>query len=531
MQQPRCLVCWIGNTDLWAMAGASDAHREAVQSALRKPPATAPGMGPVRTLVSQVEFDRVDLISNYPDRVNELFAAWLGNGPTIHSKALKNPSNHEEVFHATRDVLTALTPENRRLGRKLCFHLSPGTPTMAATLLLLGKTQFPATLYQTHDSTVSQAVVPFDIDIYLSEVLQEPDSVIQALATEAPSQVQGFEHIVGESQAIRQAVGRAKRAAVRGFNVLITGPSGSGKELFAQAIHNASPRRTRPYMAFNCAAVGAALFEAELFGVERRAATGVDERPGLFAAADGGTLFLDEVGECTLENQAKLLRALQPRRRTDPVCLRAVRPVGADTDRAVDVRIVAATNRHLRDLIDNQRFREDLYYRLATIVVRLPSLAERRSDIRLIADDYLGWINRELAGTEPAYRPRRLTDPAYRRLAEYDWPGNVRQLNNVLVQAAILSSGDTIGRREVDAAIAESASTEQGGRASLERGDGFSLDRKLTELERYFIEGALEEAGWPDQRGAQARAARLLGLNSQQDLGKRMQRLGIKTAD
>ncbi|MCA8990054.1 MAG: sigma-54 factor interaction domain-containing protein, partial [Planctomycetaceae bacterium] len=233
---------------------------------------------------------------------------------------------------------------------------------MTAVLLLLGKTRYPATFYETSRDGKSWVTdVPFDLIDVIPDVLKNPDSHLQHLASESPSEVEGFEDIVGDSRAVRDAVGRAKRAAMRGVSVLLLGESGSGKEMFAQAIHRASPRRDKTFIAINCAALPKSLLESELFGHVKGAFTGADKnRDGAFVAADGGTLFLDEVGECDLETQAKLLRVLQPITGAGPG-FRKVSRIGEEKERTVDVRIIAATNRDLHSAIKHGSFRDDLF--------------------------------------------------------------------------------------------------------------------------------------------------------------------------
>jgi DNA-binding NtrC family response regulator len=527
MDHTHALICWIGHTDLWAMTkDRSDLKAEIHQVTGLDEPRRDPGLGPIKTLTSQRVFDQVDLISNYPKSVNDAFARWMGGRSTIHQCELADPTDYEEVFQVTIGVLAETAEGHKKAGRRLAFHLSPGTPTMAAVLVLLGKTRYPGVLYQTHGRQVLEARIPFDVELFVSEVLKEPDNLIFNLSFERPSEVQGFEDIVGQSTSLKIAVERAKRSAIRHYNVLLIGESGTGKELFAHAIHSASLRKG-PFKPFNCAAVSDNLFEAELFGVKKKVATDVAERSGLFASADTGTLFLDEVGECSLENQSKLLRALQPLGRNASPCERLIRPVGSEVDEQVDVRIIAATNRELLERVKDHQFREDLYYRLATIVIRIPPLRDRKTDIRLIADDTLARINRELRMSEPAYSLRRLSEPAYRKLVDYQWPGNVRQLNNVLTQAAVMSGTELIGLRDIEAAIAETPILGESFPLSFERTEGFSLDRRLIEVERKFIVDALADAGWPSAHGAKAKATLLLGLKSQQDLGKRIIRLGV----
>jgi DNA-binding NtrC family response regulator len=487
------------------------------------------GPGPIKTLVDGVPFRKVHLISNYHEDLHSAFAGWLKQSASgkqaleveVHRVELRDPTSYRDVFQIANRVFEAAR-HKLNAGERLCVHLSPGTPTMASVSVLLAKTRFqPTVLYQTHRGSIREEDLPFDIQLdYLPELLREPDRSLQALAANSPSEIEGFEGIVGESSAIRLAVGRARRAAIRDINVLLLGESGTGKEVFARAMHRASYRgqkdsRFDNFIAVNCAAIPRELLEGELFGVAKGAATQTEERPGAFELADGGTLFLDEVGECSLDHQAKLLRALQPRP-GDSACCRWIRRVGGKSEKPFSVRIIAATNRNLLETVSNGGFRDDLYYRLATVTVELPALRERKPDLPLLAKEILIRINREFAATEPGYEDKTLTATAMKRLREHDWPGNVRELNNVLVQAAVMTFGREIGRRDIDATIAELPNTKTQGLFSRERGETFNLKRRLDEIEDCFIADALEDSG-----GNQSRAAKLLGI-SQQALSKKL---------
>jgi transcriptional regulator with PAS, ATPase and Fis domain len=495
--------------------------RDEVVGAVGEPRGAREETGPIRTLVSQIAFERVHLLSNYPEGITCKFAEWLDCHAEAHQVVLNDPTNYESVFEVANKVLTAVWSQSQPLQERLCIHLSPGTPTMAAVWVLLGKTRFPATLYQTHRGTVREETIPFDIQVdFLPELLRDPDRSLQTLAAASPGELEGFEEIVGESAVLQLAKLRAERTAIREVNVLLLGESGTGKELFARAMHRASHRgrkdaRFEKFVALNCAAIPRELLEGELFGVTRGAATQTEERPGAFELAHGGTLLLDEVGECSLDHQAKLLRALQPRPGDEP-CTRWIRRVGGKSEMPFNVRIVAATNRNLLEAVSERSFRDDLYYRLATVTVELPSLRARRADIPLLARDRMNHINGEFARTEPGYQDKNLSAPAIRCLREHHWPGNVRELNNVLVQAAVMSVGNTIGRGDIESAIVQMPSASTKGPFSRERAEKFDLRNRLEEVERAFVFDALD-----DSNGNQTEAAKLLGI-SQQALSKKL---------
>ena len=310
--------------------------------------------------------------------------------------------------------------------------------------------------------------------------------------------------ILGSSAPLREALEKLRQVAATSSTVLLLGETGTGKELFARALHDESRRRDGPLVKVSCAAIAPSLIESELFGHEKGAFTGaLARRLGRFERAHGGTLFLDEIGELPLETQAKLLRALEERE---------IDRVGGSAPVAVDVRVVAATNRDLAAEVHAGRFRADLYYRLAVFPITLPPLRARRDDIALLAAAFVERQARAL------HKPLRgLTDEASAKLAAYAFPGNVRELHNVIERAAILARGAWIGVPELPdlrgAADAQSLAPSPG------------PDRRIEEVERAHIERVLVESGWLIEGAGGAAAA--LGLRPS-TLRSRMLRLGIE---
>ncbi|MFN7983444.1 MAG: sigma-54 dependent transcriptional regulator [Vicinamibacterales bacterium] len=246
----------------------------------------------------------------------------------------------------------------------------------------------------------------------------------------------GAAPLIGTTPTMAALRSRVERVAATDFTVLLEGESGVGKELVARQIHELSRRRQGPFVAINCAALVETLLEAELFGIEERTATGVRGRRGKFEHADGGTLFLDEVSDLSLTAQAKLLRAIQDL---------AVERVGATGVQRVDIRIVAATNRSLADMVDRKLFRADLFYRLGGVDIRVPSLRERRSDVAELADYFLHRLRH--------VRSLRLSDAAREALMLYDWPGNVRELERIVERAVALAQSDVIELDDLPSAV------------------------------------------------------------------------------
>jgi transcriptional regulator with PAS, ATPase and Fis domain len=294
--------------------------------------------------------------------------------------------------------------------------------------------------------------------------------------------------ILGKSQAIQDVTELVRRVADSPATVLVTGPSGSGKELVARARHRESRRRARQFVGVNCAAIPDTLLESELFGVKKGAYTDARaDRRGMFQEADGGTLFLDEIGELPLQLQAKLLRALQERE---------VRPVGASDSEAVDVRVVAATNRDLRQAVGAHAFREDLFYRLAVIEIGIPPLRDRVEDIAPLAEHFLA------RAAARAQKPiAGFSASALKRLLAYDWPGNARELENAVERAVALCDHDRIAPDDLPDSTKQHRTVD-----FLEA----AADRQLTieELQRDYAQLVLKRVG-----GQKKRAAAMLGVD------------------
>lgn len=299
----------------------------------------------------------------------------------------------------------------------------------------------------------------------------------------------GFENIIGHSPPMQRLFELLGRVSSTNATVLILGESGTGKELVAQAIHQNSPRKDRPFVAVNCAALAEGLIESELFGHVKGAFTGAHAaNDGRILHANGGTLFLDEVGDMPLETQAKMLRVLENRQ---------IVPVGGNREVPVDIRLLAATNRDLRQMVEEGTFREDLFFRLQVVTLDLPPLRERTGDLPILIDHLIGEM-RELHEREV----KGITPEARTLLVRYPWPGNVRELRNCIENMVVLARGALLEEADVPSNIAEAGGAQ---RAS---GGGYSLaGRSLAEVERDLIEENLTLLG-----GNREKTAKLLGI-------------------
>lgn len=488
----KILVAWIGKTDLRAPA-----EGEVV------------GLGPIAQAIEARIFDSVSLLSDYDDKLVRPYLKWLRGRSSVRIEVLpeklSGPTQFGEIYEAAvRGIEHALG--EKRGETELSMHLSPGTPAMAAVWIILGKTRFPAELIESsREHGVRTASVPFDLSAeFLPDLLRAPDERLRQTAIGQSPEAPEFVDLVHKSRVMERLIERARRVAVRNVPVLIEGESGTGKEMLARAIHRASPRRDKSFIAVNCGAIPADLVESELFGHEKGAFTGAaQQRKGHFEVAHGGTLFLDELGELPAPAQVKLLRTIQEGE---------IVRLGSSKATKVDVRIVAATNRTLTEEIASGRFREDLFYRLAVAVLNIPPLRERPGDMGVLIEHLLAKVNKE-ASAEPGFKDKKLSAGARNLLLGHPWPGNVRELLNTLRRAAIWSDTATISAEELREALLPAVSLAKPEILGRPLDSDLNLPDLLTEVARHYLGRAMDEA-----QGNKTKAAELVGLPSYQTL-------------
>ncbi|MCR4301243.1 MAG: sigma-54 dependent transcriptional regulator [Sulfuricaulis sp.] len=364
-----------------------------------------------------------------------------------------------------------------------------------------------------HDGAADYLTKPFEpeqLEIAVHNAIKLRDILRENARLKAEvSESRGSRRLAGESRVAQQLLEEIRRVAPYKTGVLITGESGTGKELVARTIHELSPRREHPWVALNCSAIPRDLLESELFGYVKGAFTGATHnRAGRLEQAQGGTLFLDEIADLDASLQSKILRVLQEREFS---------PVGSNQVRAMDVRFIAATNRDLKALVQESKFREDLLYRLDVYSIVVPPLRSRREDIPLLAQTFLHELAVEMDKKVMAFTPAALE-----RLKRYHWPGNIRELRNTVERSLLTCQSNNIDIQDLPGAIAAKDSSSTGEGLTLDKMGKKDLDRWLEEVERHMILEALAQT-----KGVQAHAAKRLGI-AERSLWHRIKKLKIR---
>ena len=477
------LVSWLGRTDLRAATESDQV-----------------GIGPIAPALRTGRFARFELLCDCPTDEADAYLDWLRPQTETriipHPVTLPSPTDFDAIYRHARDIAAQAAADAGGNADRLTFHLSPGTPAMAAVWIILAKTRFPAELIESSiQHGVRTVSVPFQIAAdFIPDLLRRPDAELTRLTAGLPPAAPAFDAIIHQSPVMQRVV--------------------------ARAIHQASPRRDRPMITVNCGAISPELIESELFGHEKGAFTGAaSARKGVFEAANTGTLFLDEIGELPKPARVRFLRALQEGEITR---------VGTATPIRVDVRIIAATNRSLTQEVSAGRFREDLFYHLAVAVIALPPLRERNGDAALLLENLLDQVNQESA-TEPGYEPKKLSVTARKLLLDHPWPGNVRELLNTLRRASVWTPGPIIDSDDARDALLPIPGSGPGPYSERDQilaqdiRQRIDLNGIIDHVARHYLEQAMQTTG-----GNKTRAARLLGFGNPTTLNNWLKKHGIE---
>ena len=483
--------------------------------------------GPLHRILQAEFFEEVHLLSGYPKRDTEALLRVIEgvvDNIVLHSVKLKSPIHFGDIYHALDGVLSELSQKHQHA--QFTIQLTSGTPAMSAVSILVGKTKYAARFVQaSREQGVQIEDIPFDIAAdFLPAISKRQDQKLEGLFAGLAPNTAAFDDILSQSAVMATLKQKAAILAQRDVPALIYGETGTGKELFAKAIHNASARAAKPMLVLNCGAIPKDLIDATLFGYTKGAFTGaIKDASGFFGDANGGTLFLDEFGELPLDSQVRLLRVLQDGSYT---------PVGSTVAKSTDVRIIAATNKNLMDEVAAGRFREDLFYRVAIGVLHLPPLRERTGDLLLLANNILGTIAEESGagvanskGKDKAQsskeKHKKISVKARKLIQSHAWPGNVRELQATLLRATLWHSGDTLSDEDIRGALI-STTPHKAGILDMDVSKGIDLNELCDDVVRHYVPLALDAA-----QGKKSKAAELLGLNNYQTLENKMKKLNL----
>ncbi|WP_026337545.1 sigma-54 interaction domain-containing protein [Teredinibacter turnerae] len=506
------LISWVGNADLEGVANPDNP-------------------GPLTRIARHERYDEIHLLHNQRKNVVKPLRAAIESASDaithVHPVQLASPIHFGDIYQALDGVLSQLS--EKHTNPKITIQLTSGTSAMSAVSILVGKTKYAARFVQaSREQGVQIENIPFDIAAdFLPTIAKRQDQKLEGLFAGLAPNTAAFDDILSQSPVMETLKQKAAILARRDLPVLIYGETGTGKELFAKAIHNASRRGDKPLKVLNCGAIPKDLIDATLFGYVKGAFTGAaKDTSGYFGDADGGTLFLDEFGELPLDSQVRLLRVLQDGSYT---------PVGSTVAKSTDVRIIAATNKNLMDEVAAGRFREDLFYRVAIGVLHLPPLRERSGDLMLLASSILGKIAEESESVNVVLekskakgvvqnskeKHKKLSVKARKLIQSHPWPGNVRELQATLLRATLWHSGDTLSDEDIRGALI-STSSRQAGILDRDVSQGIDLNGLCDDVVRHYVPLALEAA-----QGKKTKAAELLGLNNYQTLENKMRKLNL----
>mgnify|MGYP000269699306 CR=1 FL=1 len=487
----RILVAWIGGLDI----------DEGLQDRT----------GPIHSTLESADFTQCHLLYNYAVKAKDTlgYVSWLKelaaqNGTSVNAQyaQLSSPQDFGEIYLAADKLLASIQKQNPKA--KITLQITPGTPAMQAVWMLLGKTKYQVEFLQSSkEKGIETAHIPFDI----SAELQTANQLAHLAQAKVPTHA-AFENIVTQNQVMQQLKQRASVLAQHDVPVLIYGQSGTGKELFSTAIHNASKRSDGPLQVINCGAIPPELIDSALFGHKKGAFTGaIENKAGIFEVADSGTLFLDEFGDLPLDAQVRLLRVLQEGEITR---------VGDTQTRKVNVRIICATNKDLTSAIQKGEFREDLFYRVAVGVINLPPLKERSGDLSLLSDTLLKLIKEQTDLSHKILSPN-----AKNLILGHAWPGNVRELYSTLLRACLWSQSESISEQDMHEALFTTVSSSVDIMAH-DLSQAIDLKGLQDNLEEHYVRLA-----WHKTSGQKKKAAALLGMKNYQSFDKRLKDYSI----
>ena len=426
-------------------------------------------------------------------------------------------NDYRHIYKSAASVIESIKIENSSK-INLFYHLSSGTPQAAAVWVVFSKSKYPGTLYMTYkdknDSIIKSKVadIPFDVDeSYIQYLEKKSDMEFLKMWSDIPE----YESIIHESATMRLILNKAFKVAPHDIPVLILGETGTGKELFAMAIHKSSKRIDKPFITINCSAIHEETSNATLFGWSKGAWTGSHlDGKGYFLDCDGGTIFLDEIGDLSLDIQTKLLRVLQ---------YGEVQRVGDGKTFHADVRIIAATNRDLRQMVIDGKFREDLFYRINVAVLKLPPLRERGTDSIIIAEHFLEIMNDEYKTIGNKYITVKFSDPAKKFIENYRWPGNIRELYHTIQRAYVWNETGLITEEDIKTHLLEPLQRADNENISLSKETPINLEEISDRLKKKYIVIALELTN-----NNKTETAKLLGYKSYQTLTNIMKKVGIE---
>lgn len=476
----KILISWIGQNDYDGIGN------------------TTTYAGNIVTALKAEKYDHLYLLNSYEDKDLIHFKKSLQKITSAEifcqEHTLTSPTNHKEIYPFVRDFVKDIALKYPHA--ELIFQTSSGTSAMSLTWMLLSPVYKAKLIECSKEAGLQTVVLPFEIASYFL-----PDKeLIRLTEYKAPINT-AFKDIIHESPIMQETISKAQHVAPRDITVLIEGESGTGKELFARAIHESSNRKDKPFIAVNCGAISSELIESSLFGHEKGAFTGANQRKdGHFKEADGGTLFLDELGEISQKTQVALLRVLQENE---------IVRIGSSKAEKVDVRIIAATNRNLLEEVAKGNFRADLFYRLAIACLYLPPLRERGNDIYLLLEDALQKANTALA-IEDLEKHKKFSDSAKKVILSHSWKGNIRELYNTVMRAVLWSKETIISAENIKQSLFQSPN-EQNDILKRPIGNGFSLNDLIGDVARNYIEKAEEES-----HGNKRKASQLLGFDNYQ---------------